>query len=1372
MASEQSMSVLSLSNVRSEGALLPVDVLQRIVSRDRELPGMYPKLTQGDSSDSLEREKNPWNLSGGERLTDAINRSWQKMLAVWRRFAELRDKLPDGDPGTRLTRENLLLPLFAELGYGRLVAARPEDRLVRVSGGQEKSYPISHFWLHSPIHLVGCGVDMDRRTRGIAGAAQSSPHSLVQEFLNRSDAHLWGFVSNGLVLRILRDNASLSRQAFVEFDLQGLFNGESFADFALLWMLCHQSRVEAEKPENCWLEQWMQAGRNAAVLALDSLRSGVQQAIVALGQGFMESRNPALRQRLRDGSLHRQEYFRQLLRLVYRIIFLFVLEDRRLLHGPEATQSSRERYFHSYSLSRLRKLATSIPGGNHCDLYEGLKLVMGRLERMGCPELGLAPLGGFLWSEKALPDIASCSLRNADLLKAIRELAFTVREGRRRPVDYRHLGARELGSVYESLLELHPVVENGKFRLDVAAGNDRKTTGSYYTPTQLIESLLDSALEPVINQTIRDAGSVEAAETALLNLKICDPACGSGHFLLAAAQRLAKRLAALRSGDEEPAPAVLRHALRDVIGRCLYGVDINPMSVELCKVSLWLEAVEPGKPLSFLDHHIQCGNSLLGATRQCILKGLPEEAFDALAGDDKKACTALRKRNKAHLDRVFASMGTLKVGTQDNLLAEQWRKDFETLMNLAAPPNLDAMPANTIAELEAQEKAYHHWIGSGDWQRKKLLFDMWCAAFVAPRYFPERKDRPGSFEDTPTGIISSMIQDFASGRQNSDVAQTIARQMAEQYQFFHLAVSFPEVEAKGGFDVVLGNPPWERIKLQEKEWFAAIRPDIAEARNAAVRKKMIAALEKDNPALHAAYMQALRAVDGQSHFLRNSGRFPLCGRGDINLYTVFAENMRNMLNDSGRLGCIVPSGIASDDTTKFFFQDLVEKKSLVSLFDFENREKIFPAVDSRIKFSLLTCGNGGAALADQADFVFFAHGTDELQDQERRFTLSPHDIELLNPNTRTCPIFRSKKDAELTKAVYRRVPVLIREARGKLPEENPWGIKFNRMFDMSNDSHLFRTQEELEAEGWELHGNIFVRPDDGSRHYLPLYEAKMVHQFNHRWATYDDIDEVRDTTLEERRDRTFSVRPRYWVNAKDVRDKLEDAKWRHKWMMGWRDICRSTDERTVVGGVFPLGGVGHTLPLWMSFSRQCFYLPAILNSIVCDFFARLKVGGLHLTFFIAKQLPVISPDFLDCPFMMQPDFTVAGWLKPRILELTYTAEDLRPFAEDMGYDGEPFVWDEERRFQLRAELDAAFFHLYLPANPDGTWKQAGKETDAEYKALCVAFPTPRHAVDYIMETFPIVKKKDQSAYGCYRTKEAILREYDGMMKTIFNENGI
>ena len=336
-------------------------------------------------------------------------------------------------------------------------------------------------------------------------------------------------------------------------------------------------------------------------------------------------------------------------------------------------------------------------------------------------------------------------------------------------------------------------------------------------------------------------------------------------------------------------------------------------------------------------------------------------------------------------------------------------------------------------------------------------------------------------------------------------------------------------------------------------------------------------------------------------------------------------------------------------------------------------------------------------MADQADFVFFAHSTDDLQDKERRFTLSPQDMELLNPNTRTCPIFRSKRDAELTKAIYRRVPVLVREARGTLPEENPWGITFNRMFDMSNDSHLFRTREELETEGWELRGNVFVRPDDDRRRYLPLYEAKMVHQFNHRWATYaDTIDDVRDTTPSERRDRNFSVLPRYWVCENEVWSKLEDAKWPHEWLMGWRDITNATNERTVISGVIPACAVGNKFPLLLVSTKYSFWtcaLSSCLDSFANDYVARQKMGGTTLNFFLAKQLAVLPPQTLDKPAPWQPDLSLAEWLTPRILELTYTAEDLRPFAEDMGYNGEPFVWDEERRFQLRAELDAAFFHL-------------------------------------------------------------------------------
>lgn len=371
--------------------------------------------------------------------------------------------------------------------------------------------------------------------------------------------------------------------------------------------------------------------------------------------------------------------------------------------------------------------------------------------------------------------------------------------------------------------------------------------------------------------------------------------------------------------------------------------------------------------------------------------------------------------------------------------------------------------------------------------------------------------------------------------------------------------------------MVLGNPPWERIKLQEKEWFASRRPDIANAPNAAARRRMIAALRDEDPALYEAFLDAKREAEGESRLVRNSGRFPLCGRGDINTYAVFAETNRMILSLTGRVGCIVPSGIATDDTTKFFFQDLMDTRSLVSLYDFENREAIFPGVHRSYKFCLLTLTGSARPAKRGAEFVFFAHKTNDLLDDWRRFTLSAEDIALLNPNTRTCPIFRSKRDAELTKSIYRRVPVLIKEGP---PEENPWGISFLRMFDMSNDSHLFRTRGQLEADGWVLKSNVFVKGHDK---YLPLYEAKMLHHFDHRWATYEGTD-TRDVTLAEKHDPDFVVLPRYWVEEREVETRL-DGRWDKRWLLGWRDITNTTNERTVIASVLPKVAVGNNAPL-------------------------------------------------------------------------------------------------------------------------------------------------------------------------------------------------
>ena len=1294
------------TTIRTEGALLPLDVLEKI-SSGSGIPGINPE---------------DYHLQG-EKMNEAITRAWNRLVGLWAGFMQARAKLPENDIGTTITREKWLLPLFQELCYGRL---RTSTRFTL----EGKDYPVSHIWEHTPIHLVGCRIELDKKTIGVAGAARMSPHGLVQEFLNRSDEHLWAFVSNGLKLRILRDNASLTRQAYVEFDLEAMMEGEVYTDFTLLWLVCHQSRVEAEKPEECWLEKWMNFAHEQGTRALDKLRDGVMNAITKLGSGFLSCQgNRTLRENLHIGKLSTQDYYRQLLRLAYRLIFIFVAEDRDALLSPSASREIRELYYSYYSTIRLRRLAQRRRGSKHTDLWKGFCLVMDKLcDEKGCPELGLSPLGSFLWTPAAVPDIAGCNITNHDFLEALRSLAFTADRNILRPIDYRNLGAEELGSVYESLLELYPDLNTdaGTFELKTAGGSERKTTGSYYTPTSLIQCLLESALDPVLDEAAKN----KEAEKAILNLKVCDPACGSGHFLVAAAHRIARKLASVRTGGEEPSPADIRKALRDVIGRCIYGVDINPMSVELCKVSLWMEALEPGKPLSFLEHHIQCGNSLLGTTPRLLKEGIPDEAFTPIEGDDKELCKRLKKKNKEE-----------RSGQMD-LFSAKAESMTKTKAFSSEIVDLDNLQDDTIDDIHRKEKEYEKLIKSTGFKNSRLLADAWCAAFVW-------KKQPGELQ-------AIKEEDFRRIENCPDeipveIMEAIWK-ISEQYKFFHWHLAFPEAFRlpekgekpenvqtgwSGGFDVVLGNPPWERIKLQEKEWFAVKRPDIANAPNAAQRRKMIEALKTEDAVLYNAFLDDRRGAEGESHLVRTSNRYPLCGRGDVNTYAVLAELKLSILHPGGRVGCIVPSGIATDDTTKFFFQDLMEKKSLVSIYDFENREKLFPAVDSRMKFCLLTLTGSGRPSEKGAQFVFYAYNVQHTNERRRRFTLSAEDIALLNPNTKTCPIFRSSKDAELTKSVYRRVPVLIDEGP---PEINPWHISFLRMVDMANDSHLFRKKEQLKEKGFILERNIFIKE---SERYLPLYEAKMIHHFSHRFGDYgDQRDDSKDTSLPDisinmLSNPEYEVLPRYWISYIEAKARITQE-WKHQWFAGFRDITNTTNERTVIASFLPFVAVGHTCPLIFPPSNQVRNLPLLISnlaSFILDYTARQKIGGTHLTYGYLKQLPVLPPEIYDQPCQWQRSEALSAWILPRVLELTYTAWDLEPFAKDCGYDGPPFRWDEERRFLMRCELDAAYFHFY------------GIERDD---------------VDYIMETFPIVKRKDEQKHGEYRTKRVILEIYDRM----------
>ncbi|MDR0610807.1 MAG: N-6 DNA methylase, partial [Planctomycetaceae bacterium] len=1346
------------NNIKIEGGMFPAELLCCIAALETK---KIPYLTSDD-----------YHL-GSERLGDAITRAWNLARGHWERFKQKRKNVAVNDVGTTMTRNDWLLPLLKILDYGQL----PKAKAAEING---KVYPISHEAKEKVlIHLVGFGQDLDRRDMENKGGAKVSPHSMVQEYLNRKESFIWAFLSNGLKFRIIRDNVSLIRPAYVEFDLESIFEQESFSDFFVFYLLTHQSRVEEREEKRvseneeekkkvnenngeihtslfldlpayfCILERWYRISIDNGVRVLDDLRSGVMEAIKMLGTGFLEQpKNHELRNMLQNNQLTKTQFYHEILRIVYRLIFLYVAEDRNLLFATNAKKTNREIYKKYYSVSRLRNLARKRKGSRHLDLWRSLRWLFKWLDK-GQDVLELPEVGSFLFRDNFIPTLTQFELNNDALLEAIRHLTFTSKNKMLQAVDYRNMGTEELGSVYESLLEMHPDVDALAYHFDLrnVSGNERKTTGSYYTPASLVNSLLDSALEPVIEETIRevrervDGRSKEGKQhispsstnsliiESLLNLKICDPACGSGHFLIGAAHRLAKRIAEIRSGDEEPSPLEIQHALREVVSRCIYGVDINPLAVELCKISLWMDAMEPGKPLAFLDHHVKCGNSLIGATPELLKQGIPDEAFDPIEGDDKKFAAMYKKRNREHRTRME---GHHQEDLSDKY--ESWEKQGDLTKLFHCLP--------TMNNEREKEKSYYTFIDSVKYSNLRRFPDAWCAAFVW-------KKHKNDFDYPITELEFRRIE---KNLHNCPLwMKEEIQRLAKQYNFFHWYLEFPDVfeyddkipqKWKGGFDAVLGNPPWERIKLQEKEWFEKRNTEIANAPNAAARKKMIDALKQKDFVLYQEFLEALRKSEGESKFIRLSGRYPLCGRGDVNTYTIFAELNRQLLSRKGRVGCIVPSGIATDDTTKFFFQDLMSKNSLISLFDFENRKKIFQAVDSRMKFSLLTMkGNNVhySSASPLTTFAFFLLDTKDLDDEEKCFHLTPQEIEMINPNTRTCPIFRSVKDAELTKAIYRRVPVLIKEARDEQKEVNPWGITFSRMFDMSNDSHLFHTKEQLESKGFILEGNHFVRKKE---RYLPLYEAKMIHQFNHRFGDYADLPpESKSTQLpnippERLNNPNYAPLPRYWVTEDEVKKRIPADT---KYLMGWRDITNSTNERTAITSVMSLAAISGKLPIFFSkiIKKQLLIL-SDMASFVHDYLTRQKIGGTDLSFFISKQIPIILPEIYDSMYITS---LFSQSLILYILELTYTSYDLRDFAKACGDNGEPFQWNEERRFLLRCELDALYFGLYLGL---GEWSAAEiyKETPEQHAELIRYFPKPIDAIDYIMETFPIVKRKD------------------------------
>lgn len=1346
------MSALNVFRaVRTVGTALPAEAIPR--ANELRMPGQTAEAYQ---------------LSPGMTVNGAIARAWEAMLAAHRAWRAAIERLPEGDAATKLTRDKWLLPLLYELGWGRPDVVSG-GLAVRPGLGETEAphFPISHrvawpdaatasAWV--PLHLVGAGIDLDTKTAGVTARA---PQAMLQDYLNREDHALWAILSNGHQLRLLRDASSLTRQSFVEFDLDAIFTDQLYADFRILFLTVHASRftprlddkaakaiaesedseedaeVEQAEPklDNCWLERWRTTAIDDGARALLNLQHGIAAALQELGTGFVaHPANIALREALAAATDADRDLQRALLRIAYRLIVLFVVEDRDLLHRSDVPENARTLYADYFSTARLRRLAAEPIGGWHTDLWQAHQIVTDALAGDGLPALGLSGLGASLFSRDALSILDGAQLPNRALLAAVRVLAQIDDPvtGLPRPVDYRNLDSEELGGMYEGLLAYTPRyhADERAFTLEVSTGNDRKKSGSYYTPSDLIALVLDEALDSLIDEAIRESDP----EQALLDLTVVDPACGSGHFVVAAARRIAAALATVRTDETEPTPAALRLATADVIERCVYGVDLNDLAIEITKVALWLEAFDADRPFPFLDAHFRVGNALLGTTPELLRHNIPDAAFVPLGNDDKTWTSKLKARNKserqADQDQLTLSFGTETL-------------NVETSQFTKAAREADTGTVASVAALRARADAWRRLEADPDLVAAKLVADAWCAAFVQPKT---------GATSSGQGITHSTVRAvFEAPESVPDTIITQVNTLARQYRFFHWHLEFPGIFTvpddgsadagtgwTGGFSCVVGNPPWERVKIQDKEFFGnAGRPDIEGAGTAAIRKKMIAKLADGDPDLHQAYLAALRQSDGTAHLLLKSGRYPFTGHGDVNTYSVFAETMRTVINPDGMAGIITPTGLATDKTTAPFFADTLSNHRLYGFYDFDNEAKIFRDVHHAYRFAVTTM-TGTQRTVRRTKFAFLNRHISDVP--EKRFQLAAKEVLALNPNTGTLPMFRSRKDADITLGIYSRHPVLIRDDD---PGGNPWGLSFATLFHMANDSGLFHTADDLadaKFNGWS-----YTR---GNKEYVPLYEAKMLSHFDYRFSTYKgatqaqlNVGSLPRLTDEQHDDPEQEPLARYWVERTEVDAKFED-RWDRQWLLGWRDIARASDSRTFVPTVFPVSAVGHVFPVAFPHdSTLTFRLHGVWSSYVFDFVARQKLSGTHMTYNIVKQIACPSPEQFQTRAPWRHSEYLETWLKPYVLELTYTSHRLKPYAQDLDDDGTPFRWDPERRALLRADLDAGFLHIY---------------------------GLGRDEAEHVLDSFPVVRKYEERDFGEFRTKRLVLEAYDRMATAITN----
>ena len=1286
-----------------------------------------------------------------------------------------------GSPNESQTEDDLIWPVLAHLGWTaslrqqNLSAAGrqdvPDGLLFQDDPAKDRANGCTEEWRRYAFGLAVVESKrwrrpLDRRSDRLG--EDTAPSTQMLRYLRRVDdlttgALRWGILTNGARWRLYSQGARSVSEQFFELDLAANLDlpGHNEGLFAL---------TDAERHH--WLKVFVLVFRRAAFVAGPSDPRTFHQRAIEDGRFYEERVAANLSERVFGQifpGLARAiaaaapeaplpDVREAALILLYRLLFILYAEDRDLLPVRDTRYDDyglRENVRGDIGRRKDREDVFSTSAVRYWSAFDDLCRAIAH----GDASIGLPAYNGGLFDQARTPLLGQIRLDDAVMATVIDVLSFEQTPDGRRYINYRDLGVQQLGSIYERLLEHDLVRERDEItiRLNRLA---RKGSGSYYTSDDLVALIIKETIEPLVRSRI-DAFMARHAALAtsplsegrrmdrlkpldpaerLLDLKVCDPAMGSGHFLVNLVDYLADRVITAMAEAEAAVDGYVspliaridnirttimakaeargwtidedqlddRHIVRRmVLKRCVYGVDKNPMAVELAKMALWLHTFTVGAPLSFLDHHLRYGDSLFGSWVRTGIETATKQGGSLFLAEPITRAT-----------RAAAPMQILE-GLTDAEIAEAHRS-AEVFAEIEAMTT----PLNTFLSLV---QAFE-WLNIRDRDGKAALFNYFSGTFGDPI-------------EIAAGTIE-VVQEAKDGERFADLLGQ-ARRVAAEERFLNWQVTFPGVWSAweraglhGGFDAVIGNPPWDRMKLQQVEWFAARRRAIAMATRAADRKRMIDDLETAGDPLAREFADASARAQTAVHMARASGEYPLLSGGDVNLYSLFVERAMTLVKPDGMVGLLTPSGIASDKTASAFFKGVATEGRLRALYDFENKKVFFPDVHASFKFCVLVASP--SPNDEPARCAFYCHRVAELDDPERCFPLTAEDFARVNPNTGTAPIFRTRRDATLTTAIYARLPVLVDRSSGDAVKT--WPVKYTRMFDMTNDSGLFRTREELEErEGaYPVGGNRFASP---SGDWVPLYVGRMIHQFDHRAASVEvNTENLHNAALsgnisaEQKADPFFVPTPQYWVPARQVSFPAGVD-----WTIAFRDIARATDARTMIAAAVPTVGLGNTAPAIFPedadiHQSNAALLLANLGATILDFVVRQKAQSTHLNWYIVEQLPVIPLDRYDS-VRFGPK-TAGEIVREAVLELTYTAHDMAPFARDLGYLDEagkvkpPFRWDEDRRLRLRAKLDAVFFHLYGIADRD--------------------------EVRYIYSTFPIVERQETEAYGRYRSCDLCL----------------